>query len=373
MALFLSIVVTFSILLKGFTNLFTLGYLPSPIFQNLLPHDGVLPSIEDDFGVVLLKLGTACIESTQYSGLRNELAGIEERQGPWVQLDSLGSDVYKPHYHIPGGGFSMEITDIDVAELDDPNDRRPRHEAMKAFGNACWGFVLAITVGVVMGSRWGRWVVGGVRDAWGRRWWFGPRQWRFWRRAAWVEPARFGVRRAERRQVGVVRATGRETTGGDLRRRRLRSVTATPGPDAHEDEKSSYARFLSGQGQIEDDEEEWEDETDGGSSSSSAISDAEEERDLYRDLMVPENEPDGSLQPVLLAHLTSGSPGPLTRTRYHAIFSTQNRVGGMMDVISDRRASGTGVSQRNDWDEDRRRCCVVCTVEARDTILWPCR
>ena len=155
----------------------------------------------------------------------------------------------------------------------------------------------------------------------------------------------------------------------------MRSMTATPGPDG--EEARSYTNYLSGQGQIEDDEEEWEDETDGASSSSSGISDAEEERDLYRDLMVPDDQADGSLQPVLLAHLTSGSSGPLTRMRYNSIFAGQARGVGMMDVINDRRAisgnSGGDSRERNDWDEDRRRCCVVCTVEARDTILWPCR
>jgi hypothetical protein len=384
LALFLFIIITFSIITKGVTHLFTLGYLPSPIFRNLLPHEGVVPSVEDDFGVVLLKLGTACIESTQYAGLRNELAGIEERHGPWVELDARDSSVVKHGMKGASSGFGMEITDIDVAELESPAEgQSERGKELRAFGSACSRFVVAITINAVMATPVGRWIVRSSIRLWKRRWWYGPREWKFWRRQAWAEPARFRERRVERQDrsnsaIPAARTTGRETAGRDLRRR-FRSASATPGPSS--DIRDTYAAFLTGTAEIEGDEEDWEDRTDGESNSESEFTetDDEEERDLYRDLIVKEDEDTDALQPVLLAHITSGTPGPLTRTRYNAILATPTRsvvpTAGMMEIVSERREiMGSSVTGRkDDWDDDRRRCCVVCTVEPRDTILWPCR
>jgi hypothetical protein len=115
------VIITFTLFLRGLTFIFTYGYVPSPVWTNLLPYEGVNPSIEDDFGVALLKLGTACMEATQYSGLRNELVGIEERSNPYLSLGTDKGEVMKPLAKI--GGFNSEITDIQVSQLEQPHSR----------------------------------------------------------------------------------------------------------------------------------------------------------------------------------------------------------------------------------------------------------
>ncbi|KAH9079298.1 hypothetical protein EDB83DRAFT_2341847 [Lactarius deliciosus] len=78
---------------------------------------------------------------------------------------------------------------------------------------------------------------------------------------------------------------------------------------------------------------------------------------------------------LLLAHMTNTSPSPLTRRRY------RNLVSGQLDVI-DHEESAWGAfvddkrgkaSQQNPANTESRRNCVICTVEERQIICWPCR
>ena len=400
MALVLVVIIAMSMFVKAFTLLCTDGYLPSPLFANLLPHEGVIPSIEDDFGVTLLKIGIACIEQTQYSGLRNELARIEEPKGPWLEMSPLGSSVVGRG--MPRGGFNTELTQIEVTRLDTPQRENEYRKHLKRFWRACLdasiGFLWHVTLSTPVSRKLFEW----SREYWQRRWWYGPRSWRVWRREAWAEPAHFRrqtimramddyVRRQERRQqqydrqrfLPSGRPTGMADTRGVSSAVQLRDTTPDP---------SVHLRFLRGETELSDGEDadfdesapvyedEWTDEEgddleDQHDIVSSNGNDDTEDHSLYQDFSTNPDFEDASLQPVLLAHLTSRSSTPMTRRQY-ALLASPSRPStpptAFAQVVTERRTAMAGKAPE-EWDEDRRRSCVVCTVEPRDTILWPCR
>nr|XP_019044755.1 hypothetical protein I302_06668 [Kwoniella bestiolae CBS 10118]OCF23685.1 hypothetical protein I302_06668 [Kwoniella bestiolae CBS 10118] len=369
MALLLSVVITFTITLKAITYLFTYGYIPSLI--SLLPHEGVIPNPQDDFGVTLLKIGTACIEATQYSGLRNELVNVEEHRGPWIEMSASGSDVHKTF--VTGvKGFDMEITNIEVSQLANPHAESQYWKEQKTFWKACAKSARVFVWGMIIATPVGRKTIQLVKKAWLKRWWYGPRQWRVWRREAWREPPLAVARRRIARRVHEAQA---------IRRAR---VVVTPSPEPSyavstavdpQAEAVSYNRFLLGQVELEDDDEDWEDDASSTSSNQSLDSDMEEQA-LYQDLVANPDQDGEDIQPVLLAHLTSRNSTPLTRRRYAALLtngpSTPQPDLGLQQIMQERRTS-SATHPVDDEDEERRRACVVCMTQMRDTILWPCR
>jgi hypothetical protein len=54
--------------LNGLTSLLTTG---SVDVQQLLPHSSSLPSMSEEFDLAIMRLGTACLESTKMTGLGN--------------------------------------------------------------------------------------------------------------------------------------------------------------------------------------------------------------------------------------------------------------------------------------------------------------
>lgn len=370
MALFLGTIIIVTAILKSITHLFTLGYIPSPMLEHILPAHAI-PKLSEDFGVALLRLGTACIEATQLSGLRNELASIEESSGPYVDLDAVQSAVHGTK----GGGFSTEITDIKTPEEEMGEPDRPRIRETKVFWRAFGRLVRdVVIVGIESapgGTRAFKWVLG----RWAGRWYYGPRQWRFWRRDAWAAPPELEERRRE----------AERSYEGSRKRQAEPEVSSSGVSSAVAIRPSSYAqeviyrRFLAGEVADDEDDEAVEWQRDDSDTDADGLTDDEWNReetpvpsgqlDLYADL-VAEVRP----QPeVLLAHLTSTSSSPLTRRRYAALMAPQSR-GGLSDAIIARRETALASGyNRDEWDDDRRRCCVVCTIEPRDTILWPCR
>lgn len=99
------------------------------------------------------------------------------------------------------------------------------------------------------------------------------------------------------------------------------------------------------------------------------------------------------LAPYLLAHHLSGSSTPLTRRRYRALLPSStaspspgpsNSLTALSTAISQRRNEIVESAphgeverwmeeKREEWRESRSRFCVVCTVEERTIVLWPCR
>jgi hypothetical protein len=90
---------------------------------------------------------------------------------------------------------------------------------------------------------------------------------------------------------------------------------------------------------------------------------------LFSDLSAPTSS---ATAPVLLAHMTDTSSSPLTRRRYRSLVSGQEdpERRAWEAFINDRRDS---VNVRNSPTGETRRNCVICTVEERQIICWPCR
>jgi hypothetical protein len=125
-----------------------------------------------------------------------------------------------------------------------------------------------------------------------------------------------------------------------------------------------------------------------------------------------ESEGGEDLAPYLLAHhLAPSRAGPLTRRRYRALLlppspsssssssqsqqqqqqttGTDGGIAALSSAIDHRRAQvielarrqGGGEvdvarwmeEEREKWREGKSRFCVVCTVEERTVVLWPCR
>lgn len=133
------------------------------------------------------------------------------------------------------------------------------------------------------------------------------------------------------------------------------------------------------------------DSSDDSSSSSEEEASSEAEDDfnpttLYSDLSSPARrraspepststilapfDPAESYGPVLLAHhLSTGSP--LTRRRYQALASPGTQA--FSSAVLERRKAVERKGWEGEKDEGRQRCCVVCQVEERSIICWPCR
>lgn len=109
------------------------------------------------------------------------------------------------------------------------------------------------------------------------------------------------------------------------------------------------------------------------------------------------------LMPIFLAHQLTNSNSPLTRRRYQAMSNPKNTPNSynydsssskaLTSAIESRRqelsllSSSNSTSQQNKDQEleeeeleearqaerDRSRTCIVCSVEERTIILWPCR
>lgn len=104
-----------------------------------------------------------------------------------------------------------------------------------------------------------------------------------------------------------------------------------------------------------------------------------------------EEDHQADLSSIVLAHHTTTSASPLTRRRYHDLVRHhsassghgRSAVGTAFDeAISDRRREvveanladdGMARRQKERWEDGRQRLCLVCTMEERNIILWPCR
>lgn len=367
LALFTSTIVVCTITVRALTLLFTIGHIPSPVWSSLLPHTGAAPSTEDDFGVALLKLGVACVAATQYSGLRNELASVQEAQ-PFVHLSAEGSEAAG---EMRGEGFGYRIDDIRARQLKDPHKDDPLMHHLQLFAKACAGLARGVFWQIVLSTKTGRTAYRQIWRLYQGRWWYGPRSWRFWQRAAWRAPPRRVPSEPEMLRLWHKQAAAEADMALEIQ-------------VESDDDDYTYDQVLRGEVVLEDDEDEWASEDD--AASTAALSDGEDDTaTLYRDL-VRSPEPEDDIQPILLAHLTTSTSSPLTRRRYAAMLSsppvTPQRGGSSSAVtsalsplhdLSLERRSALGDTAADEWDEERRRSCVVCMTSVRDVILWPCR
>ena len=102
---------------------------------------------------------------------------------------------------------------------------------------------------------------------------------------------------------------------------------------------------------------------------------------LGEDVPAVWTEVDAGSAPLLLAHMTDKSASPLTRRGYKRLVSGPSQARAKDDsddwddFVSDRRRAKRIVMPPSDEDPAslNARTCVVCTVEPRDIICWPCR
>jgi hypothetical protein len=176
-----------------------------------------------------------------------------------------------------------------------------------------------------------------------------------------------------------------------------------------DDDEMLYQRFLRGENISDDDEDDEVDE-----SAEEDVEDVEEDDEeevdrqnealgLFTDL-IQTGEREGHHGEMVLAHLVHGlgtnrpasssmlgssrttamspsSTGPLTRRKWKDLLSIgdpREREGGLEDLSDedDEEVSNSRGGYDDDKRErelDMRHVCVVCTIEARDIICWPCR
>ncbi|KAF9561137.1 hypothetical protein CPC08DRAFT_689286 [Agrocybe pediades] len=169
-------------------------------------------------------------------------------------------------------------------------------------------------------------------------------------------------------------------------------------------EREMYERFLRGE-EISDDEDEEQEEDEEEDEDEESPSDEDEETEqeedreaeavgLFRDLL--RNNPQSpnfhsaeasgssySSGEMVLAHLAHNgfAPGvsssPLTRRRWNAMFNNNNNgYGYEQDAYRGSPVPGRRTIYDEDSSQEQRgvsASCVICTVDARDIICWPCR
>ncbi|KAF9510106.1 hypothetical protein BS47DRAFT_1348405, partial [Hydnum rufescens UP504] len=310
----------------------------------------------DDFTVAIVKMGMACLEATNFVGLANEVAHINadgalthnlrsqhserdydrDEDGSTVRLGSTGVAWTRSRpFHI-GATFLCEL-----------KTRGPRFLIQ-------WGRCKHLPVVLYVRSSVSYLIFPPTLDEAA-----GPSIGGFWMDSVhhsevsrlWRTIRAFGVGMwiwASRRFRRGTRSIAAESVVVDVAWDRQPAPVSLSRPDYHsEDEDDSD---YEGDGQEVGDTGSSDESSDFSRSVSpfSRIDDSDDDAtNLYADM-------DSEEAPVFLAHLQQPW---LTRNRYGPIVNLSSRVtvGGRQE------------------DEESRRNCVICTVEPRVIICWPCR
>lgn len=348
-------VIFLALFLNALTQIVTQGTVSRVLFGH---QAALLPQWDEDFSVALLRMGTASLEASSVLGLGNQvgsIAAVTPLKDGTVELNRLGVASFSPAVEGPikrrrfKKGFSNEIKTV---------------KATTTGGNVWVDMVWCKEL-----ARLGVSIVRCVRGLIMKCWNVLKRKSR--------KPPNFPPRRI------VVRS---ETTKNG----RSQELDV----EEEEEEEELYGRFIRGEpmDEDEDDFEYYPSETDrtGSISPTSSRSEHASEDEKEEDEEVPRQDTNEAVSlfsdlssapsamtsaSVLVAHMTHGSPLPMTRQRFqHLMSAPSNRSDSLLsdwsDVAAVRRSSssGTGASHT-----EAGRNCVVCTVEPRQIICWPCR
>ncbi|KAI9508464.1 hypothetical protein F5148DRAFT_1196319 [Russula earlei] len=350
--LLLVIAVAFSL------NMLTQLMLEGSITRPFIGHAAsLMPKWDEDFSIVLLRLGIASLDATSVAGLGNEVS--------WIALADHAETTKK--HQVQYGEAEMNRSGVSsithMAECH--GDRRTWKK----------GFANEIRRVKVDSATHG----GHLVDAT----WF-------------IEFKRFCFAIA-RCGIGLGRMAGRLLRGQPVFLRppavpdgQSHNLDAQPPAVFHEgqskpsipDQRDIYERFLSGE-VLSDDEDDFSSPR---SSTQSDDDDDEEEEEVDDD---DEHEVDivgqdidtlalfsdlsaattSATAPYLLAHMTDTLPSPLTRRRYRSMISGQEdpEQRAWHEFVNGKRES------RDLSTNELRRNCVICTAEERQIICWPCR
>lgn len=328
----------FTLLLNAFTQLCLTGGISKP----LLGHTAsLMPKWDEDFTAVLFRLGTASLEATNVAGLGNEVGGVGVTSALPSQTRS-GNEEYHGIVELSHSG----ITSVSPGQL-------TRHRATTQ------GFFNEVTRVKVNSARTHFLTDTIVNGAW-----------------------RKGFISFSKALWHVLKGIWRLSIA-------RRSAESHPQPVMEGDTEESdvdeaYDRFLRGESVSDDEDEGFVPDLDLASDNEGDDTDEEQGQEipsLYSDLS--EVAAASPTAPVLLAHMTDASNSPLTRRRYTSLVSTHttsrtgNRGGEddwdtFVQVRRDSKQTRSGPSGGNS-DDTNMRSCVICTVEPREIICWPCR
>ncbi|EJF66350.1 hypothetical protein DICSQDRAFT_166043 [Dichomitus squalens LYAD-421 SS1] len=347
-------IITLTVALNALTQLLSEGTITRPVFG----HSALMPKWDEDFNVALFRLGTASMEATAVAGLGNEVGGVasarpvdvalarkreRETVRGEIEIDRTGVSGLSPAYEQRGRrrvfkkGFANEITDVKV----------------KAASTDFW-------VNTVLNVAWQRHLGAFLLSAW----------------------------RASRRVWGAAAAKVRGSPASRERSPSVQVMDVRPGRQSVVD-VDPYERFVRGESVSDDEDDEFHPDDEGtpqpdtelATSSDEEESEVEddsvEQVQLYADL----SKSDVGSAPLLLAHMTDKSASPLTRRGYKRLVSGPSQARAKDDVddwdefVSDRRRAKRIALPPPDEDpaSENARACVICTVEPRDIICWPCR
>ena len=338
-------------------NILTQLLLEGSITRLFIGHaTSLMPKWDEDFSIVLFRLGIASLDATSVAGLGNEVscialtdhAEILKRRMQYeygeAEMNRLGvsSITHTTEYH--GGrrtrkdGFSNEIRRVRVGS--------PSHG--DSLVDATWF------------NEFRRFVFACAR--------FGIGVWRMTGRLLRGQPV---FSRPPAASGGQTRNLDAPSLGvyheGEMK------------PSTH-DQRDIYERFLSGEVLSDDDDDDDDysppkspvpqhddDDDDTGGNT------PDEELDtlgLYRDLSAASTS--STSAPVLLAHMTDTSSSPLTRRRYRSlVFGQEDPEQWAWEAFAISRRSAA--NQPGPPANEPRRNCVICITEERQIICWPCR
>ncbi|KII88186.1 hypothetical protein PLICRDRAFT_161069 [Plicaturopsis crispa FD-325 SS-3] len=336
----LLLITLITISLNALTQVLLEGAVTRPLFGH---QATLLPKLDEDFSVVLIRLGTASLEATSVAGLGNEVGGVSaaapadeasrlQVQYGTVEISHAGVSAISPATEWRGRrkrarrGFGNEIRDVKTTAV---------HEnAGELWIDYVWYREL---------TRLGAEMVQFAKGVW-RLLRYGPRS----RRPA-ATPEESREPQPERDAAGPVR----------------------------QEDPQVYERFLRGDN-VSDDDTEFDpsgSSPDGSGMPSGSDTDEDIEDDdegeamgLYTDLSTATP----ASAPLLLAHMTDSSTSPLTRRRYSQLVA--HPLGGddpaRMETLDVQRKRAEEEDQAS---LDSRLNCVICTAEPRQIICWPCR
>ncbi|KAH9950322.1 hypothetical protein B0H21DRAFT_724327 [Amylocystis lapponica] len=350
--------VLFAVALNAFAQLLVEGAITRPLFG----HPTLLPKWNEDFSVVLFRLGTASLEATSVAGFGNEVGSVAtanavglghgtaeaEQDGGEVEVDRSGVIALSPAFdrqgsrRTPRRGLANEI-------------RRVKAHAKQS------DFWLDAVVDVSWHRGLGRFLVG------------------VWQTGRGLARFLWAFVRGRTRRHGHGPEDGAVGSEGE----------ASPAVvDQEEPETDVYERFLRGES-LSDDEDDFEPTQDGASDESprdAPFSDADDEYyedaegeavQLYADLS--QEASTAASAPLVMAHMTS--PSPLTRRRYERLVpgpptsDSGNEPDNMAAFVRGRRKAKAGIRPvaHSPSPDQSRWNCVICTTEPREIICWPCR
>ncbi|KAF7799361.1 hypothetical protein EIP86_010593 [Pleurotus ostreatoroseus] len=356
---FLLLVTATTCILNALTQLLLNGAITKPLFGHA---ETLKPKWDEDFSVVLFRLGTASLEATSVAGYGNEVGGITRPRGDLV-LGQIPAAPSETTVEISRSGFVSIIDGVDAQGRRIEHKRGFTNEIRQVKASSRNAEVWADTlVNVAWHREMARFMLGLWRTAssLGRMLWS-----LVWTRACLVADS------------GPAANPTNSEASSEREEARL--------------ESDVYERFLRGEDlSDEDDDVEFEPRsrhpTVASSSAVDAIDDEDDDASSEDDEGSPEDDGEAvklyadlsqtastsAAAPLLLAHMTDTSASPLTRRRYASLvrMPTADSLSSADDwsrYVQERRTAKRGRIPDEAFSESRQNC-VICTVEPREIL-----